>query len=108
MENSPASGTLNGHRGDPTTLPGLFRLIFFTLLAWIASRFLLKAFRTAAPRSQGPPPVPPQESPREISERLVRDPVCGLALPESRALQHGDAFFCSAECRDRFLAGGQG
>lgn len=85
-------------------MPGFFRLIFFTILAWIASRFLLKVFRTAVERPQGPTQVPPQEAPRSISERLVRDPVCGLALPESSALQHGEHFFCSSECRDRYLS----
>jgi YHS domain-containing protein len=104
MENPTASANVNSPHGDSTTLPGLFRLIFFTLLAWIASRFLIKVFRAAAPKSPGPTQVPPQEAARSISERLVRDPVCGLALPESRALQHGGEFFCSTECRDRFIA----
>ncbi len=40
---------------------------------------------------------------------MVRDPICGIHLPESRALSElrsGDQFFfCSEECRRAFLKG---
>lgn len=41
--------------------------------------------------------------------RMVRDPVCGLHVPEKRALTEvraGERFhFCSDECRQRFREG---
>ena len=45
--------------------------------------------------------------PRTIHKgRMVRDPVCGLYLPEDRALTAGAGdervFFCSEKCRDSF------
>ena len=85
-------------------MSGLFRILLFTIFAWLTSRLLLGVFRSVGQKGSTRASVPPREPPRSISERLVRDPVCGLALPESRALQHGEHFFCSGDCRDRYLA----
>jgi YHS domain-containing protein len=44
-----------------------------------------------------------------VSKKLVRDPVCGIHISEGLALplKQGNEtiFFCSAECRDRYLEG---
>ena len=44
-----------------------------------------------------------------VSKKLVRDPVCGIHISEGLALplQQGNEtiFFCSAECRNRYLEG---
>jgi YHS domain-containing protein len=44
-----------------------------------------------------------------VSQKLVRDPVCGMHLAESLALplkQGGETLhFCSPECRDKYLSG---
>ena len=37
--------------------------------------------------------------------RLVKDPVCGTYVAEGSAIQSGEHFFCSNECRTRYLAG---
>ena len=53
------------------------------------------------------PPRPGGRSPQS-SGTLVRDPVCGTYLPQSRALTVGNGestiYFCSAECRDAYTA----
>ncbi len=42
-------------------------------------------------------------------EEMVQDPVCGTYIPSSQALkltqEKETFFFCSSECRDKFLAG---
>ncbi|PYS51356.1 MAG: hypothetical protein DMG13_18835 [Acidobacteria bacterium] len=35
--------------------------------------------------------------------RLVKDPVCGTYVPEASALHAENQFFCSEECRMKFL-----
>jgi hypothetical protein len=33
---------------------------------------------------------------------LVKDPVCGTYIPQATAIQAGDQFFCSEECRRKY------
>lgn len=44
-----------------------------------------------------------------IARRLVKDPVCGMHIPEARGipLREGEetVYFCSMECRERYLDG---
>ncbi len=46
-----------------------------------------------------------------VTQKLVRDPVCGMHIAEGIALslkQNGETlFFCSAECRDKYLSQGR-
>lgn len=46
-----------------------------------------------------------------VNQKLVRDPVCGMHIAEGLALsvkQGGEIlYFCSAECRDKYLDGTQ-
>jgi hypothetical protein len=37
--------------------------------------------------------------------KLVKDPVCGMYVAQETALQERGSFFCSDECRQKFLAG---
>jgi YHS domain-containing protein len=43
----------------------------------------------------------------KLAHRLVRDPVCGMHIPEDRsvALSEGqqELHFCSVECRDKYV-----
>jgi YHS domain-containing protein len=43
-----------------------------------------------------------------VTQKLVRDPICGMHVAEGLALalqQGGETvFFCSAECRDKYLS----
>jgi len=69
----------------------LLAILVLTVLRLV--RFALApARRPVGPRAQRPAvPAGP--------ERLVQDPVCGLLLPESRAVRDGEAFYCSEDCR---------
>jgi hypothetical protein len=33
---------------------------------------------------------------------LVKDPVCGTYIPQATAIQAGNQFFCSEECRQKY------
>jgi hypothetical protein len=33
---------------------------------------------------------------------LVKDPVCGTYIPQATAIQAGEHFFCSEECRRKY------
>ena len=34
---------------------------------------------------------------------LVKDPVCGTYVPEGTAIRAGDQFFCSEDCRSKWV-----
>lgn len=48
------------------------------------------------------------QSPNAIDDVMVKDPQCGVYFPKRKALQaelNGEElFFCSTECREKFLA----
>lgn len=77
-------------------------LLFVVVGIWtvVVRMARLMAARPAAAR---PKPAP---SPR-FEGAMVRDRICETFLPRSRALSirvaDEEHFFCSAECRDRFL-----
>lgn len=60
-------------------------LVIFVLIS--AGLSIIRSLFAAAPRPQ----------------RLVKDPVCGTYVPEDTALRAGENFFCSEECRGKFL-----
>ena len=75
----------------------LARMAWNAVAGWIAVQ---------ARRQMG---APEATKPRTIHKgRMVRDPVCGLYLPEGRAVTDvvsGERrFFCSETCRERFRA----
>lgn len=90
------------------------RLLQFVILALIA-RYLwrvaagwLEAEARKSVAGSRPESVRPGEPGKMIYKgHMVRDPVCGLHLPESRAVtdrKDGQLHhFCSAKCRDEFL-----
>ncbi len=40
-----------------------------------------------------------------LGGKLIKDPVCGTYVAESTALQSGENYFCSEDCRQKFIAG---
>jgi YHS domain-containing protein len=83
----------------------LLILFFLARLLWNAVAELLAG---AARRQQMGANGPSGQTPHTIHKgQMVRDPVCGLHLPESRAItetRSGERFhFCSEQCRQSFL-----
>jgi hypothetical protein len=58
-------------------------------------RRLLMAFTPAG--HVGPRTAEPAEP-----GHLVKDPVCGTYIPQATAIQAGNEFFCSEECRQKY------
>jgi YHS domain-containing protein len=91
-------------------IASFFRFVFWVLvLSWSIS--LVKRFfawflgDTVQKQAESPEP----ETPR--SQRLVRDPMCGMHVAENLAIavRTGNEImhFCSPECRDKYLASSQ-
>lgn len=73
----------------------LIRWVLLTILVMVVLRLVRFALAPTSlpsvrPAARRPAPAGP--------ERLVRDPVCGLLLPESRAVREGETCYCSQEC----------
>lgn len=86
------------------------RAVLLAVIAWIVGRALARlAFgdRSGSPAGSGSGAR--RTTSPERPERLVEDPVCGVRLPEGRALRvvtdEGPVFFCSDECRRAHEAG---
>ena len=91
----------------------MFRVIFYLLCTVFLITFLrgvigavmkgLAALLNPAPNR---PPGPASNIP--LTGELKRDPVCGTYIATSTSLKHmagsETVYFCSAACRDKFLA----
>lgn len=79
----------------------LFWLVVLSLAVSLIRRVLVWALRKASGAA-------PRVAETEASRQLHRDPVCGTHVSEgiSIAVRQGNEtlHFCSAECRDRYLA----
>jgi hypothetical protein len=80
---------------------GLFRILFLLVLI-SAGISLIRGLFKALVSPQAKPEVPGSAA----VGRLVKDPVCGTYVPEHTAIHAGDHFFCSEECRVKFLKAG--
>ena len=67
-------------------------VVFFSVLSVI--RRLLAAFAPASPTPQVP----------TAAGHLVKDQVCGTYVPQETAIAGGNEFFCSEECRRKFIS----
>ncbi len=86
-------------------LASLFRIVVLGLLVWLVGR-LFRGLARAAPPTAGPRAASPTGTRAPgTPERLVRDPHCGVALPQSRAIAWNGEFFCSEACRSAHAAG---
>lgn len=82
----------------------LWRLIFLGIAAYIIYRLIWG-------KKKGKPPVGAGPSGRGVGEEvLVQDPWCKTYLPKSQAIpmkgESGVVYFCSEECKERFLTAG--
>ncbi len=81
----------------------MIRLILFALLGYLAYRVAKRWVRgkTRRDRVEG-------HAPGRIDDVMVKDPQCGtyFARRDAVVLSHAerDLFFCSRECRDKYLA----
>jgi YHS domain-containing protein len=76
------------------------RIILFLIVLRLVLRFVRGLFQGLAPE--------PRTRRAETPVPLVRDPVCGIHIPMTRALTTGAGdhiqYFCSEECRRAWAA----
>lgn len=83
--------------------------VLILLAVFLAVRFLKKYIMARGRVGAGNGPGPAKGSqPEKEGEEMVLDPVCNSYIPLSSALRVYDAgrteYFCTDECRDKFLA----
>lgn len=80
----------------------ILRVAAFLATLWIVQRLLAPLM--VRRRTTGNPATP-----RPPSEKTVKDPVCGMYMDPRLAIRlerrGEERFFCSEECRRRFLEG---
>ncbi|HXM98930.1 MAG TPA: hypothetical protein VN982_10675 [Candidatus Dormibacteraeota bacterium] len=97
-------------------LARVLRFVFW-LLIFVWGARVLRAFAAKILRGNAGE-IPPAENSADnadnangTSRRLVQDPVCGMRLAEVLAIplrENGELiYFCSAECRDKYLSAGK-
>jgi hypothetical protein len=82
----------------------LFWLLVISWSAWLLRRVFGSLFENAAGERTNAP-VGPQA--RNLTRRLLRDPVCGMHVDETLSIpmREGDQMlhFCSIACRDAYV-----
>jgi len=77
------------------------RILILCLLFYILFRLLIGKRGKSRTKKGGGETLPTQDT-------LVEDPVCKVCVPKKQALTLQDndkiLYFCSAECRDKFIA----
>ena len=91
-----------------TIIARILRFLFWVVIvSWSVSllRRLVNSMGAGATDRQQPIDVPSDA----VSRKLVRDPVCGMHLAEGLAIVERSGgetvFFCSEECRNKFMDG---
>ncbi len=82
----------------------LFRVLLFLSGLWVLRRLLSGLFG-GVQRQTGPNPAQARKAP---TSDTVKDPVCGMYMDPRLAIRqefkNGSFYFCSDECRQKFLA----
>ena len=82
---------------------GLIRIILVFVAVSIVISIIRGLFASQAQR-KAPTSKRSRYTPRpKTSGKLVKDPVCGTYVAEESAIHAKDFFFCSEECRRKFL-----
>jgi len=80
--------------------PGLLRIILYALFAYIVYTFI-RVFQKLGQKSR------PARQTKKNAGLMVKDEVCNTYLPQEDALKEiregKEYFFCSKECRQKFL-----
>ena len=83
----------------------LVRLIIYIILIAVLYR-AVKLWFGRSENGRGPARVKPQG---QVDDVMIKDPVCGAYFPQRKAVtlngQNKALFFCSTQCRDRYLEG---
>jgi YHS domain-containing protein len=83
------------------------------ILSWglrVLSRFFSWVMKTSGVPGGEPNYSQPDGAQQQlVARQLMRDPVCGMHVPENLAIPYRDngelKYFCSTECRDKYASG---
>ncbi len=82
----------------------LLRLLIYIILGIV----LYRAARSWLGRAQSGGGAARVDPTGQVDDLMIKDPVCGAYFPQSRAValraEGQTLYFCSTECRDRYLA----
>lgn len=82
----------------------LLRVLAFVATLWFIKRLLRPGYR----RDSGAPGPGARDERPQPEKEMVKDPVCGMYMDPRLAIRQeekGDSlFFCSEECRQKYLA----
>ena len=83
---------------------GLVRIIFYAFLFWMILKVV--NFFTSQGQSRKRPPQK-----KRLSGVMVKDEICNTYIPKEEAIREvrggREYFFCSRECRSKFLDAGK-
>jgi YHS domain-containing protein len=93
-----------------TFLARIVRFLFWLLVAswamWLLRSFVGWMLRNATTAGQKSPEAGASMDERQLTRRLVRDPVCGMHVDETLSIPFRDEgellHFCSLACRDAY------
>jgi YHS domain-containing protein len=72
----------------------------------LLSRFFTWVMKTSGVPGGQPNYAQPGAQQQLVARQLMRDPVCGMHMPENLAITYRDngelKYFCSAECREKY------
>jgi uncharacterized protein len=81
----------------------ILKIIVFLLVLRLLLRFVMGLIQGLSPARAGDGAAGGRD---RAAQPLVRDPVCGTYVPQSRALTVGSGsgtrYFCSEQCRDAY------
>lgn len=81
-------------------MQGFLRIILYALIAYIVYKFI-RIYQKLSQKSS-----PPRQS-KKSSGLMVKDEICNTYLPKEDAIKEimegKEYFFCSKECRQKFL-----
>ena len=95
-----------------TFLARIARFLFWLLVVswsmWLLRRVFGSLLQNATgPQQRANASVEPQTQARDLTRRLVRDPVCGMHVDETLSIPMRDGaqllHFCSIGCRDAYV-----
>lgn len=90
----------------------LFRILILLLLLLVVRALIARLFGTGRKASRKRSRGGSGRTRATVRGRMVKDPQCGIYVATDLAVRirkkNADLYFCSEECRDKFLRGSQG
>ncbi len=88
-------------------ITSLLRFIFLIIVFFFVKKLLFSVFSIGKSSRPKVPRDSERNNPLVKRDQVEKDPVCGMFVAREAAVMlktsEGDRYFCSEECRDKFL-----